>query len=36
MEQPLTAHQSGTVTNLTASAGQSVTAGALICDIKNT
>ncbi|MER5427468.1 biotin/lipoyl-containing protein, partial [Streptosporangium roseum] len=36
MEQPLTAHQGGTVTNLTASAGQSVTAGALICDIKNT
>ncbi|WP_341351744.1 acetyl-CoA carboxylase biotin carboxyl carrier protein subunit, partial [Streptosporangium minutum] len=36
MEQPLTAHKSGTVTGLTATAGQSVTAGALICAIKDT
>ncbi|WP_341351757.1 acetyl-CoA carboxylase biotin carboxyl carrier protein subunit, partial [Streptosporangium minutum] len=35
MEQPLTAHKSGTVTGLTATAGQSVTAGALICAIKD-
>ncbi|MFG2077411.1 acetyl/propionyl/methylcrotonyl-CoA carboxylase subunit alpha [Nonomuraea maritima] len=36
MEQPLTAHRSGTVTGLAASVGQTVTAGATICEIKNT
>ncbi|MFI6882423.1 acetyl-CoA carboxylase biotin carboxyl carrier protein subunit, partial [Streptosporangium canum] len=35
MEQPLTAHKSGTVTGLAATAGQSVTAGAPICAIKD-
>ncbi|WP_371780695.1 acetyl/propionyl/methylcrotonyl-CoA carboxylase subunit alpha [Streptosporangium subroseum] len=34
MEQPLTAHKAGTVTGLTATTGQIVTAGATICDIK--
>ncbi|WP_345003701.1 acetyl-CoA carboxylase biotin carboxyl carrier protein subunit, partial [Streptosporangium album] len=36
MEQPLTAHKTGTVTGLSAATGQSVTAGAVICDIKDT
>ncbi|GAA2210619.1 biotin carboxylase N-terminal domain-containing protein [Nonomuraea monospora] len=36
MEQPLAAHKSGTVTGLTAAIGQTVTAGATICEIKNT
>ncbi|MEV0581777.1 biotin carboxylase N-terminal domain-containing protein [Nonomuraea sp. NPDC050310] len=35
MEQPLTAHKSGTVTGLSASVGQTVTAGAAICEIKD-
>jgi acetyl-CoA/propionyl-CoA carboxylase biotin carboxyl carrier protein len=35
MEQPLTAHKAGTVTGLTAEVGQTVTAGATICDIKD-
>ncbi|GII03522.1 acetyl/propionyl/methylcrotonyl-CoA carboxylase subunit alpha [Planobispora takensis] len=35
MEQPLTAHKAGTVTGLTAAVGQSVSAGAVICDIKD-
>nr|WP_201762106.1 biotin carboxylase N-terminal domain-containing protein [Nonomuraea sp. K271] len=34
MEQPLTAHKAGTVTGLTAAVGQTVTAGAAICMIK--
>jgi acetyl-CoA/propionyl-CoA carboxylase, biotin carboxylase, biotin carboxyl carrier protein len=33
MEQPLTAHKDGTVTGLTVSVGQTVTAGAAICEI---
>jgi acetyl-CoA/propionyl-CoA carboxylase, biotin carboxylase, biotin carboxyl carrier protein len=33
MEQPLTAHKDGTVTELTVSVGQTVTAGAAICEI---
>ncbi|WP_459800748.1 acetyl/propionyl/methylcrotonyl-CoA carboxylase subunit alpha [Herbidospora sp. RD11066] len=33
MEQPLTAHKSGTVTGLSAEAGATVTAGAVICEI---
>jgi acetyl-CoA/propionyl-CoA carboxylase biotin carboxyl carrier protein len=33
MEQPLLAHRAGTVRSLTAQAGASVTAGAVICDI---
>ncbi|MFB4266436.1 acetyl/propionyl/methylcrotonyl-CoA carboxylase subunit alpha [Nonomuraea sp. GTA35] len=36
MEQPLAAHKSGAVTGLTAAIGQTVTAGATICEIKNT
>ncbi|WP_160161973.1 biotin/lipoyl-containing protein, partial [Streptomyces sp. F-3] len=35
MEQPLNAHKSGTVTNLTAQVGTALTSGAPICDIKS-
>ncbi|MBP2704733.1 ATP-grasp domain-containing protein [Microbispora sp. RL4-1S] len=35
MEQPLTAHKAGTVTGLAAAVGQPVTAGAVICEIKD-
>lgn len=35
MEQPLTAHKSGTVTGLAAAIGQTVTSGAVICEIKD-
>jgi acetyl-CoA/propionyl-CoA carboxylase, biotin carboxylase, biotin carboxyl carrier protein len=35
MEQPLTAHKAGTVTNLTAEVGAVVTSGSVICDIKD-
>jgi acetyl-CoA/propionyl-CoA carboxylase, biotin carboxylase, biotin carboxyl carrier protein len=35
MEQPLTAHKAGTVTGLTAQVGQTVSNGAVICDIKD-
>jgi acetyl-CoA/propionyl-CoA carboxylase biotin carboxyl carrier protein len=35
MEQPLTAHKAGTVTGLVATVGQTVTAGAAICEIKD-
>ncbi|GAA3831368.1 biotin carboxylase N-terminal domain-containing protein [Sphaerisporangium flaviroseum] len=35
MEQPLTAHKSGTVAGLVATVGQTVTAGASICEIKD-
>ena len=35
MEQPLTAHKAGTVTGLTAAIGATVTAGAVICEIKD-
>ena len=35
MEQPITAHKAGTVTGLSAEVGQTVTAGATICDIKD-
>ncbi|MBG0813435.1 biotin carboxylase N-terminal domain-containing protein [Planomonospora sp. ID82291] len=35
MEQPLTAHKSGTVTGLSAAVGQTVTSGAVLCDIKD-
>jgi acetyl-CoA/propionyl-CoA carboxylase, biotin carboxylase, biotin carboxyl carrier protein len=35
MEQPINAHRSGTVKNLTAEVGGSVTSGALICEIKD-
>ncbi|MFI7461011.1 acetyl/propionyl/methylcrotonyl-CoA carboxylase subunit alpha [Nonomuraea sp. NPDC049646] len=35
MEQPLTAHKSGTVTGLSAAVGQTVTSGATICEIKD-
>ncbi|MFZ0158400.1 MAG: biotin/lipoyl-containing protein [Kineosporiaceae bacterium] len=35
MEQPITAHKAGTVTSLTAEVGQTVTSGAVICEIKD-
>ncbi|MCO6004744.1 ATP-grasp domain-containing protein [Actinoallomurus purpureus] len=35
MEQPLTAHKAGTVTGLSAEVGQTVSSGAVICDIKD-
>ncbi|MBN9620652.1 MAG: acetyl-/propionyl-CoA carboxylase subunit alpha, partial [Actinobacteria bacterium] len=35
MEQPLTAHKAGTVTNLSAEVGAVVASGAVICDIKD-
>ncbi|NUT10242.1 MAG: ATP-grasp domain-containing protein [Nonomuraea sp.] len=35
MEQPLTAHKSGTITGLSAAVGQTVTSGATICEIKD-
>ncbi len=34
MEQPITAHRAGTITSLTAQVGQTVTSGAVICEIK--
>jgi len=34
MEQPLTAHKPGTVTSLAADVGQTVSAGAVICELK--
>jgi acetyl-CoA/propionyl-CoA carboxylase biotin carboxyl carrier protein len=36
MEQPLTAHKAGTITGLAATVGQTVTAGATLCEIKDT
>jgi acetyl-CoA/propionyl-CoA carboxylase biotin carboxyl carrier protein len=36
MEQPITAHQDGTVTDLTAEVGSVVTAGAALCVITPT
>jgi acetyl-CoA/propionyl-CoA carboxylase biotin carboxyl carrier protein len=33
MEQPLTAHRSGTVTRLTATVGATVTSGSTLCEI---
>jgi len=35
MEQPIIAHKAGTVTNLAAEVGQTVTSGAVICEIKD-
>jgi acetyl-CoA/propionyl-CoA carboxylase biotin carboxyl carrier protein len=35
MEQPLNAHKAGTVTRLTATVGEVVTSGAVICEIKD-
>ncbi|GII75523.1 acetyl-/propionyl-CoA carboxylase subunit alpha [Sphaerisporangium rufum] len=35
MEQPLTAHKAGTIAGLVAAVGQTVTAGAAICEIKD-
>ncbi len=35
MEQPLKAHKAGTVTGLSASVGDSVTSGAVICELKD-
>ena len=34
MEQPLTAHKAGTVTGLSISVGQTVPAGAVICQLR--
>ncbi len=36
MEQPLTAHRAGTVANLTAEVGATVTSGSTLCDIVDT
>jgi acetyl-CoA/propionyl-CoA carboxylase biotin carboxyl carrier protein len=35
MEQPLSAHKAGTVVALSAQVGGSVTAGAVLCEIKD-
>ncbi len=35
MEQPLNAHRSGTIKGITAEVGASVSAGAVICEIKD-
>ena len=35
MEQPLTAHKAGTITGLTAEVGATVTAGTVLCEIKD-
>jgi len=35
MEQPLAAHKAGTITGLVAQVGQTVTSGAMICEIKD-
>jgi acetyl-CoA/propionyl-CoA carboxylase biotin carboxyl carrier protein len=35
MEQPLTAHKDGTVTGLAVEVGQTVSAGAEICELKD-
>ena len=35
MEQPLTAHKAGTVTELAAEVGATVAAGTVLCDIKD-
>ncbi len=35
MEQPLTAHKAGVVTGLTAEVGQTVSSGAVVCEIKD-
>ncbi|MFI0367123.1 acetyl/propionyl/methylcrotonyl-CoA carboxylase subunit alpha [Actinomadura sp. 1N219] len=35
MEQPITAHKAGTLTGLSAEVGQTVSAGAVICEIKD-
>ncbi|WP_031066898.1 acetyl-CoA carboxylase biotin carboxyl carrier protein subunit, partial [Streptomyces ochraceiscleroticus] len=35
MEQPLNAHRSGTIKGLSAEIGASLTAGAVICEIKD-
>ncbi|WP_159048965.1 acetyl-CoA carboxylase biotin carboxyl carrier protein subunit, partial [Streptomyces sp. NRRL B-3648] len=35
MEQPLNAHKAGTVKDLDATVGASVTAGAVLCEIKD-
>jgi acetyl-CoA/propionyl-CoA carboxylase biotin carboxyl carrier protein len=33
MEQPLNAHKAGTITNLTAEVGSTVSSGAVLCEI---
>jgi acetyl-CoA/propionyl-CoA carboxylase biotin carboxyl carrier protein len=35
MEQPLAAHKAGTVTGLTAAVGDVLTAGTVICELKD-
>ena len=35
MEQPITAHKAGTITGLAAELGQTVTSGAVLCELKD-
>jgi acetyl-CoA/propionyl-CoA carboxylase biotin carboxyl carrier protein len=35
MEQPLKAHKAGTVTSLSATVGDTVTSGAVVCELKD-
>ena len=35
MEQPLTAHKSGTVSGLSAAVGEVVTSGTVLCELKD-
>jgi acetyl-CoA/propionyl-CoA carboxylase biotin carboxyl carrier protein len=35
MEQPLSAHKTGTITGLSAEVGSTVTSGAVLCEIKD-
>jgi acetyl-CoA/propionyl-CoA carboxylase biotin carboxyl carrier protein len=35
MEQPLNAHRSGTIKDLTAEIGATISSGAVICEIKD-
>ncbi|HEX6918284.1 MAG TPA: biotin/lipoyl-containing protein, partial [Phycicoccus sp.] len=35
MEQPITAHKAGTITNLKAEVGATVSNGAILCDISD-
>ncbi|MFS2294469.1 MAG: acetyl-/propionyl-CoA carboxylase subunit alpha, partial [Actinomadura sp.] len=35
MEQPITAHKAGTITGMSAEVGQTVSSGAVICEIKD-
>jgi acetyl-CoA/propionyl-CoA carboxylase biotin carboxyl carrier protein len=35
MEQPINAHKAGTITGLSAAAGEVVTSGSVICEVKD-